>query len=105
MVGMGIKPPKERCSDSKCPFHGTLSVRGRTFEGVVVSDKMSRAVTIEMERMHVIPKYERYERRTSKLHAHNPPCITARTGDRVKIMECRRLSKTKSFVVVQKLGA
>ncbi|TEU14402.1 MAG: 30S ribosomal protein S17 [Hadesarchaea archaeon] len=105
MVGMGIKPPKERCSDPKCPFHGTLSVRGRTFEGVVVSDKMSRAVTIEMERMQVIPKYERYERRTSKLHAHNPPCITARTGDRVKIMECRRLSKTKSFVVVQKLGA
>jgi len=58
-----------------------------------------------MERMQVIPKYERYERRTSKLHAHNPPCIAARAGDRVKIMECRRLSKTKSFVVVQKLGA
>lgn len=104
MVGMGIKPPKEQCSDPKCPFHGTLSVRGRTFEGVVVSDKMSRAVTIEMERMQVIPKYERYERRTSKLHAHNPPCIAARAGDKVKIMECRRLSKTKSFVVVQKLG-
>ncbi len=104
MVGMGIKPPKEQCSDPKCPFHGTLSVRGRTFEGVVVSDKMSRTATIEIERMQVIPKYERYERRTSKLHAHNPPCIAARVGDKVKIMECRRLSKTKAFVVVQKLG-
>lgn len=105
MVGMGIEPPKERCTDPKCPFHGKLSVRGRAFEGMVVSDKMSRTVTVELEHARKVPKYERYERRTSKLHAHNPPCIAARTGDRVEIMECRRLSKTKAFVVVQKLGA
>ncbi len=105
MVGMGIEPPKERCTDPKCPFHGKLSVRGRAFECMVVSDKMSRTVTVELEHARKVPKYERYERRTSKLHAHNPPCIAARTGDRVKIMECRRLSKTKAFVVVQKLGA
>ena len=105
MVGMGIKPPKEKCSDVKCPFHGTLSVRGRVFEGVVVSDKMSRTVTVELVRMQAVPKYERYERRTSKLHAHNPPCIAARVGEKVKVMECRRLSKTKAFVVVGKPGA
>jgi small subunit ribosomal protein S17 len=104
MVGMEIKPPKEKCSDPRCPFHGTLSVRGRTFECIVARDKMQRTVTVELERMQVIPKYERYERRTSKLHAHNPPCIAAKVGDRVKVMECRRLSKTKAFVVVQKLG-
>jgi small subunit ribosomal protein S17 len=104
MVGLGIEPPKERCSDKNCPFHGSLSVRGRTLEGIVTSDKMSRTVTVKLEYVRKVPKYERYERRTSKLHAHNPPCINARVGDRVKIMECRRLSKTKSFVVVQKLG-
>lgn len=104
MVGMSIKAPKEKCSDSRCPFHGTLSVRGRTFGGVVVSDKMTKTVTVELKRMQVIPKYERYERRTSKIHAHNPPCIAAKVGDNVKVMECRRLSKTKAFVVVQKLG-
>ncbi len=103
MVGMGIEPPKEKCSDVKCPFHGKLSVRGRAFEGVVVSDKMARTVTVELERMQYIPKYERYERRTSKFHAHNPPCIAAKAGDKVRIMECRRLSKTKTFVVVQRL--
>lgn len=103
MVGMGIEPPKEKCSDAKCPFHGTLSVRGRAFEGVVVSDKMTHTVTVELERMQRILKYERYERRTSKFHAHNPPCIKTKVGDRVKIMECRRLSKTKTFVVVQNL--
>lgn len=104
MVGMEIEPPKEKCSDPKCPFHGNLSVRGKALEGVVVSDKMARTVTVELERMRWVAKYERYERRTSKYHAHNPPCISAKAGDRVKIMECRRLSKTKSFVVVQKLG-
>lgn len=104
MVGLGIEPPKEKCSDKNCPFHGSLSVRGRIFEGIVTSDKMSKTVTVELEYVRKIPKYERYERRTSKLHAHNPPCINARAGDKVKVMECRRLSKTKSFVVVQKLG-
>ncbi len=105
MVGLGIEPPKQKCEDRNCPFHGTLSVRGRAFEGTVVSDKMARTVTVELEHMHKIAKYERYERRTSKLHAHNPPCIAARAGDKVKLMECRRVSKTKSLVVVQKLEA
>lgn len=102
MVGMGIEAPKEKCADPKCPFHGELSVRGRVFEGAVVSDKMARTVTVELERMQHISKYERGERRTSKFHAHNPPCIAAKAGDKVKIIECRRLSKTKTFVVVQK---
>lgn len=91
----------ESCTDRKCPFHGELRTRGRKLEGVVVSDKMDRTVTVQIERVHYVPKYERYERRTSKIHAHNPPCIGAREGDRVVLMECRRLSKTKSFVVVE----
>ncbi|MDI6819374.1 MAG: 30S ribosomal protein S17 [Candidatus Hodarchaeaceae archaeon] len=104
MVGLNIEPPKERCSDENCPFHGTLSVRGRIFEGTVTSDKTSKTVTVELEYMRKVAKYERYERRTSKLHVHSPPCINARVGDKVRVMECRRLSKTKSFVVVQRLG-
>ncbi len=89
------------CNDKKCPFHGEVRVRGRKLEGVVVSDKMDKTVTVKIERMHYVPKYERYERRTSKIHAHNPACINAKEGDHVVIMECRRLSKTKSFVVVE----
>lgn len=95
---------KTECTDVNCPFHGTLSTRGRVFEGKVVSDKMRRTVVVEMEHLHKAAKYERYERRTSRHAAHNPPCINARAGDRVKISECRRLSKTVSFVVVGKLG-
>ena len=100
----GVEPPKERCDDKNCPFHGSLRVRGRVLEGIVVSDKMDKTVVVRRGYIRRVPKYERFERRSSKIHAHNPSCISARVGDRVKIMECRRLSKTKSFVVVQKGG-
>ena len=105
MVGLGIEPPKEKCDDKNCPFHGELSVRGRVFTGLVVSDKMSKTVVVECEHMYKVGKYERYERRTSKLHAHNPPCINAHVGDKVKFMECRKLSKTKTFAIVQRMVA
>ncbi len=97
----GVEAPKEKCSDKNCPFHGNLKVRGRVFEGVVVSDKMAKTVKVQWERLRYIKKYERYLKTKSKVSAHNPPCINARLGDRVKIMECRPLSKTKNFVVVQ----
>jgi small subunit ribosomal protein S17 len=104
MAALEVKHPKEKCDDPNCPFHGTLSVRGRIFEGVVTSDKMQRTVVVELEHVHKVRKYERYERRTSKVHAHNPPCINAKHGERVRIGECRKLSKTKSFVVLERLG-
>ncbi|MEM2282108.1 MAG: 30S ribosomal protein S17 [Candidatus Hadarchaeales archaeon] len=103
-IGLNVKPPQETCNDPRCPFHGGLKVRGAILEGKVVSDRMAKTVTVAIERMHLVRKYERYERRTSKIHAHNPPCIGAKVGDKVKIAECRRLSKTKSFVVVEKEG-
>ena len=104
MIIPGIEAPKEGCNDRNCPFHGSLKVRGRVLDGIVVSDKMVNTVVVRRGYIRKVPKYERFERRSSKIHAHNPPCIAARVGDRVKIMECRRLSKTKSFVVVQKEG-
>lgn len=100
---MSAAAPKAECMDANCPFHGKLSIRGRSFEGVVVSDKMQKTVTVEIPRVRKVPKYERYLKSTSKLHAHNPPCISARAGDRVRIAECRRLSKTKSFVVIERV--
>ena len=100
-IGLDVTPPKEECDDPKCPFHGKLSVRGQVFDGVVVSDKMTDTVVVLREFEKKVPKYERYEKRRSKVHAHNPPCIKAKEGDVVKIAECRPLSKTKSFVVVE----
>ena len=39
----------------------------------------------------------------TRVHAFNPLCINAKEGDTVKIIECRPLSKTKNFVVIEKI--
>ena len=95
--------PKRTCSDPKCPFHGSLAIRGRVLDGIVVSSKMDKTAIIRRNHLHYIPKYKRYERRHSHIPAHNPPCIKAKEGDRVNIAECRPISKTVSFVIVEKL--
>jgi len=91
------------CNDPNCPFHGRLSVRGQTFEGTVASNAMQRTVVVEMECPYRDRKYNRIERRTDRLHAHLPPCIDAPKGSRVRVRECRPLSKTVSSVVVEVL--
>jgi small subunit ribosomal protein S17 len=102
-IGFDVAAPTGPCEDTNCPFHGTLSVRGQVIDGTVVSDKTARTVVVQREYLKYISKYERYEKRKSKIHAHNPDCIAAKTGDRVSLAECRPLSKTKSFVVIQVL--
>jgi len=101
-IGLQVKTPEETCDDPNCPFHGTLPVRGQIITGTVISDKMHNTILVKKEFMHYLPKYERYEKRTSKYVAHNPPCIKASVGDTVKIAECRPLSKTISFVTIEK---
>ena len=102
-IGIEVKKPEKKCEDTNCPFHGTLSVRGRTFIGTVISAKAHKTATIEWKRTRFIQKYERYERRRTRLKAHNPECINAKEGDKVRIAECRPLSKTKKFVIIEVL--
>ncbi len=99
-IGIGSNT-REKCDDELCPYHGHLRVRGKILEGKVVSDKMDRTVVVERDRLFYLRKYERFEKRRSRIPAHNPPCINAKVGDRVKIAECRPLSKTVAFVVVE----
>ena len=101
----GKQDAKSECTDKNCPIHGGLKVRGREFTGLVVSDKMLKTVVVSWSRRLFVKKFERYERKRSKINAHNPECINAKKGDLVKIVETRPLSKTKSFVVTEILGA
>ncbi len=80
-----------------------IKTRGRTFKGKVVSAKSQRTVTVEWNRKIYVPKYERYQLKRSKVKAHNPDEIDAKEGDEVIIKECRPLSKTKKFIVVEVL--
>jgi len=104
-IGLDVKAPKKPCDDRNCPFHGHLSVRRKFLDGKVVSAKMTKTVTVERDYLEYVKKYTRYEKRRSKVMAHSPPCLELSEGDRVRIAECRPLSKEVAFVVVEKLAA
>ena len=61
------------------------ATRGRVFTGTVIAAKMTKTVTVQWERRRFIPKYERYEKRRTKLKAHNPDSIGAKEGDIVMV--------------------
>jgi small subunit ribosomal protein S17 len=103
-IGLDGKSPKKTCDDRNCPYHGELSVRRKFLDGTVVSTKMARTVTVERDYLQYARKYMRYEKRRSRIMAHNPPCLEIREGDRVKIAECRPISKEVAFVVVERLS-
>ncbi len=88
------------CKDRRCPVHGGLKTHGRLFEGIVASSKAKKTASVVIAFNRKVPKYERLEKRRSKLHVHVPDCRTVKEGDRVQIMETRKLSKTKSFVLI-----
>lgn len=92
------------CKDKKCPVHGEISVRGNIFTGVVVSAKPGKTAIVEREIVRFVPKYERYKKSKSRVYAHNPDCIAAKEDDVVRVGETRKLSKTKSFAVLEVLG-
>ncbi|MDZ3822277.1 MAG: 30S ribosomal protein S17 [Pseudoxanthomonas sp.] len=73
-----------------------------TLEGRVVSDKMQKTVTVLIERQVKHGMYNKYLRRSTKVHAHDAEG-QCREGDLVRIAECRPLSKTKNWQVVEVL--
>lgn len=102
-IGLDVAPPKTECNDKKCPFHGELSIRGQVITGVVESTSMINSAVIRKDYMRYLGKYERKMTEISKYHAHVPECIDLKVGDKVKIAECRKLAKTISYVVVEKV--
>lgn len=102
MVKKKIDKIEIECKDRLCPRHGDrkLKLRGRTFEGKVVS-KLPGRVAIEFERMLKLPKYERYEKRKTKIHARLPDCMKDEVdeGDLIQVAETRPISKMIHFVV------
>jgi len=72
----------------------------RTLTGKVVSNKMDKSITVLIERLVKHPKYGKYIRRSTKLHAHDENNV-CQEGDIVTIAECRPLSKTKAWRLVE----
>lgn len=92
------------CIDPHCAAHNHIMVRGRHFTGVILESKAQKTATVEWTTRRYIPKFERFEVRRSRLHVHNPDCIDAKPGDIVELGETRKISKTKSFVILKKVG-
>ena len=103
MSSLTAKKPKKTCDDINCPFHGTLSLRGHSLEGIVVSNKMDKTIIVRRDYLNYVPKFKRYEKRRSNVAAYSPPCLEIKTGDKVRLAECRPISKTVAFVAIEKL--
>lgn len=99
-----IEETNVSCKDRLCPKHGDkkLKMRGRTFQGDVIKTLPGR-VTIQFERMISLPKYERFEKRKTKIHARLPDCMKddVAVGDLIEISETRPISKMIHFVVAK----
>ena len=87
---------------------GAVEAKGaRTLTGRVVSTKMQKTITVEIERLIRHMPYGKFIRRTTKLLAHDEN-KEAREGDTVSIVPCRPLSRRKSYKLVsvlEKAGA
>ncbi len=102
-IGIDVESPANPWDgDPNDPFYGTLSVRGQILKGTVLKAKAQRTVVVQIEKMKYDTKYERYARSSSKINAHSPASVGAGEGDSVTVMECRPLSKTKAFVVIER---
>ena len=72
----------------------------KTRIGIVVSDKMQKTVVVRLERRFAHPQYGKMVKRSTKVKAHDE-ANDAKTGDTVRIMEMRPLSKDKRWRVVE----
>lgn len=103
-VGLGFKTPDAALNgnyvDKKCPFTGNVAIRGRILKGLVLSHKMQKTIIVRRDYLQFVKKYKRYEKRHTNTPAHLSPCFTVKEGDIATIGQCRPLSKTVRFNVL-----
>ncbi len=100
-IGLTVTAPKKECDDKNCPYHGNLSVRGKLFEGKVVSARAKNTIVVQKESLVYFTKFKRYARSKNTIHAYKPSCIEVEEGDLVLTAECRPVAKSVSYVVVE----
>lgn len=81
-----------------------IVTRGRIFEGFVTK-KFPTRVVVEFERTVYVPKYQRFYKKKTRLHARLLETVDVNVGDYIKVRECHPLSKIIHFIVIEKLRA
>ena len=79
-----------------------VKTRKKEFVGIVKSDKMEKTIVISIETLALHPLYKKYVKRYKKVKAHDEK-NEAKIGDRVRVIECRPLSKEKCWKLVEVL--
>ena len=102
-IGLPVKEPKKKSVENEInnPFNGSLTIRGKLFEGIVINAKAKGTVVIQKESPVYFKKFKRFGRSKNKIHAHVPSNLNVQIGDYVVAAECRPISKSVSFVVVE----
>ena len=102
-IGLPVKEIKKKPAknESNNPFNGSLSIRGKIFEGIVINAKAKGTAVIQKESPIYFKKFKRFGRSKNKIHAHVPSNLNVQKGDHVIAAECRPISKSVSFVIVE----
>ena len=102
-IGLPVNEPKKKIveNEKNNPFNGSLSIRGKLFEGTVIDANAKGTVVIQKESPIYFKKFKRFGRSKNQIHAHVPSNINVEEGDYVIAAECRPISKSVSFVVVE----
>merc|ERR1711990_307680 len=100
-VGLGIKTPRTAIEgtyvDKKCPWTGSVNIRGKFITGVIKTTKMKNTVIIRKDYLHYIKKYNRFEKRHKNTPVHVSPAFRVKVGDEILAGQCRPISKTVRF--------
>lgn len=93
--------------DKKCPFTGNVSIRGRIMKAMIIrAGFMKNTVVVRRDYLRFVKKYRRFEKRHKNLTVHCSPAFeNVKAGDIVTVGQCRPLSKTIRFNVVEHLPA
>ena len=102
-IGLPVKEPKKKSvkNETNNPFNGSLSIRGKLFEGIVINAKAKQTAVIQKESPIYFTKFKRFGRSKNKIHAHIPSNLDVQVGDFVVAAECRPISKSVSFVIIE----
>merc|ERR1711972_874677 len=108
-VGLGIKTPRTAIEgtyvDKKCPWTGSVNIRGKLITGVIKTTKMKNTVIIRKDYLHYIKKYNRFEKRHKNTPIHVSPAFRVKPGDEILAGQCRPLSKTVRFNMLKVIRA
>ena len=99
-----VKKPTVIKAVAKLKSVPDFATRGRIFTGKVISNKMAKTAKIQWDRRSYLYKYERYQKKRSAVMAHIPKGMNIEIGDTVKIAECKPISKTKNFIIIERIA-